>query len=77
MVGDLSLLNKFSFVILYLRDEMFDEFHPRCRVVIEGGRLERGTRVQIMPDIVTIGNTKLTIKEGENFTLKCDVLPGT
>ena len=43
---------------------------------MEGGRLERGTRVQIMPDIVTIGNTRLEVKEGENFTLKCDVLPG-
>jgi len=46
-------------------------------VVIEGGRLDRGTRVQIMPDIVTLGNTRLQLKEGENFTLKCDVLPGT
>jgi hypothetical protein len=46
-------------------------------VVIESGRLERGTRVQIMPDIVTVGNTRLQLKEGENFTLKCDVLPGT
>jgi hypothetical protein len=44
---------------------------------MEGGRLERWTRVQIMPDIVTVGNTRLDIKEGENFTLKCDVLPGT
>jgi hypothetical protein len=43
----------------------------------EGGRLERVTRVQIMPDIVTLGNTRLEIREGENFTLKCDVLPGT
>ncbi len=45
-------------------------------MVIESGRLERGTRVQIMPDIVTVGNTRLQLKEGENFTLKCDVLPG-
>lgn len=54
-----------------------DEGEYRCRVAIETGRIERVMKVSIMPDIVTIDNSKLEVKEGDNFTLKCDVLPGT
>ncbi len=47
-----------------------------CRVRVGDTRVERRMEVRLMPDIVTMENTKLTVKEGENFTLKCDVLPG-
>ena len=47
-----------------------------CRVSVGDTRVERRMEVRLMPDIVTMENTKLTVKEGENFTLKCDVLPG-
>ena len=53
-----------------------NEASYKCRVAIESGRVERVMEVELMPDILTIDNTKLEVKEGDNFTLKCDVLSG-
>ena len=53
-----------------------DEGKYKCRVAIESGRVERLMEVKLMPDILTIDNTRLEVKEGDNFTLKCDVLSG-
>jgi len=56
--------------------EELNEGVYKCRVAIESGRVERVMEVQLMPDIVTVDNTRLKVREGDNFTLKCDVLPG-
>lgn len=55
---------------------MREEGEYKCRVVLESGRVERVMKVKLMPDIVTVDNTRMEVKEGDNFTLKCDVLPG-
>ena len=53
-----------------------EEGEYKCKIVIQSERKERIMSVKLMPDIVTIDNTRLEVKEGDNFTLKCDVLPG-
>merc|ERR1719361_1995569 len=51
--------------------------HYSCEINISGGESKIiNTEIAIMPDIVLTESKTLTIEEGSNFTLKCDVLPG-
>ena len=77
--ADQSLLNTDSegnLVITSFTEDMVG--HYSCEIRIAGGDTKIiNTEIAIMPDIVLTESKTLTIQEGSNFTLKCDVLPGT
>ena len=76
--GNQSLLESDSqgnLVITNLTEDMAG--HYSCEIKISGGDSKIiNTEIAIMPDIVLTESKTLTIIEGSNFTLKCDVLPG-
>ena len=54
-----------------------DEGNYTCLVqIVKGERRVLQTNVRIVPNIVTSINNKIWVKEGDNVTLKCNVLPG-
>ena len=64
-----------SLVISNMTEDMAG--HYSCQIKIAGGDSKIiNTEIAIMPDIVLTESKTLTINEGSNFTLKCDVLPG-
>ena len=71
---NMELDGRGSLVLKNLTVEAEGEY--KCKIVLQSERKERIMTVKLMPDIVTIDNTRLEVKEGDNFTLKCDVLPG-
>ena len=76
--GNQSLLDSDSqgnLVINNLTEDMVGDYS--CEIKISGGDSKIiNTEIAIMPDIVLTQSKTLTINEGSNFTLKCDVLPG-
>ena len=64
-----------NLVIDSLTEDMVGDYS--CEIKISGGESKIiNTEIAIMPDIVLTQSKTLTINEGSNFTLKCDVLPG-
>ena len=64
-----------SLAIANLTEDMVGQYS--CQINIAGGDSKIiNTEIAIMPDIVLTESKTLTITEGSNFTLKCDVLPG-
>ena len=76
--ADQSLLDSDSegnLVITGMTEDMVGQYS--CEIRIAGGDTKIiNTEIAIMPDIVLTESKTLTIQEGSNFTLKCDVLPG-
>eukprot|EP00092_Neocalanus_flemingeri_P006891 GFUD01007439.1.p1 GENE.GFUD01007439.1~~GFUD01007439.1.p1 ORF type:complete len:1699 (-),score=403.24 GFUD01007439.1:397-5493(-) len=73
--GEILVDNEGSLVFTSLAEHLEGDYS--CSVQIIGGeqRVQK-TKVRIIPDIVMTKSTQMEIKEGHNFTLKCDVLPG-
>lgn len=73
--GEILVDNDGSLVFTSLAEHLEGDYS--CIVRIIGGEQRvQETKVGIIPDIVMTKSTKMEIKEGQNFTLKCDVLPG-
>jgi len=73
--GEILVDNEGSLVFTSLAEHLEGDYS--CIVQIIGGEQRVGmTKVRIIPDIVMTKSTQMEIKEGQNFTLKCDVLPG-
>jgi len=73
--GEILVDNEGSLVFTSLAEHLEGDYS--CIVQIIGGeRRTQMTKVGIIPDIVMTKSTQMEIKEGQNFTLKCDVLPG-
>jgi len=73
--GEILVDNEGSLVFTSLAEHLEGDYS--CTVKIIGGEKRvQETKVGIIPDIVMTKSTKIEIKEGQNFTLKCDVLPG-
>ena len=72
---DLTLDSLGNLVINNMTEDLVGEYS--CQINISGGSSKTiNTEVVIMPDIVLTKSKTLTIEEGSNFTLNCDVLPG-
>ena len=72
---DLSLDSQGNLIIHNMTEHLVGDYS--CEIKIAGGSSKIiNTEIAIMPDIVLTKSKTLTIEEGSNFTLKCDVLPG-
>jgi len=73
--GEILVDNEGSLVFASMAEHLEGDYS--CIVKIIGGEQRvQETKVGIIPDIVMTKSTKLEVKEGQNFSLKCDVLPG-